>query len=97
MKTFRILVLVVLLALVASVRAEGPVVRKAAAPTRLCCHGLLGDLNGDGKVDIFDFALFSSSWLKCEGTPGYNQRADLDCDGCVNQRDFEILKIEYGR
>jgi len=31
---------------------------------RLCTTGLAGDLNGDGVVDMVDFAIFANNWLK---------------------------------
>lgn len=31
---------------------------------RLCTTELAGDLNGDGVVDMVDFAILANNWLK---------------------------------
>jgi len=54
--------------------------------TRTAC-----DLNGDGKCDAQDQAIFTSALGSCMGSPLYNARADIDGDGCVTQSDAKNL------
>jgi hypothetical protein len=46
---------------------------------------VIGDLNGDGKVDAADLAILLGSW-GLSGVP-----ADLNGDGVVNGSDLAIL------
>ena len=46
---------------------------------------LVGDFNGDGKVNIFDFSILLSNWKK--NKPAY----DLNQDGIINIFDLSIL------
>ncbi|HDQ16903.1 MAG TPA: hypothetical protein ENN31_02170 [Candidatus Vogelbacteria bacterium] len=52
----------------------------------------LGDINGDGKVDEYDFAIMMSQW----GQTGDNLSADLNNDGKVDEYDFAILMANWG-
>jgi hypothetical protein len=36
---------------------------------KLCYPPLQGDLNGDCKVDLYDFTIFADNWLKCNWVP----------------------------
>ncbi|MFQ5807676.1 MAG: dockerin type I domain-containing protein, partial [Phycisphaerae bacterium] len=56
----------------------------------------VGDLNGDGVVNLSDLAILLSSYGKCEGEPGYIPEADLEPDGCVNLTDLAVLLAHYG-
>jgi hypothetical protein len=51
-----------------------------------------GDINGDGKVDKYDFAIMMSQW----GEAGLNLSADLNHDGKVDKYDFAILMSQWG-
>jgi len=44
------------------------------------------DINGDGKIDIFDFNILMANW----GATG-NNIADLNGDGIVDMLDFNML------
>lgn len=50
---------------------------------------IVGDLNGDGKVNIFDASIMTSEW----GTSG--PTADLNQDGIVNIFDASILTANW--
>jgi hypothetical protein len=52
---------------------------------------LLGDINGDGIVNIQDYVLLSNAF----GTN--NSSADLNSDGIVNLQDYVILSNNFGK
>jgi len=49
-----------------------------------------GDLNGDGRVDLTDFSLFTARWhdTGCNARNHYCQEADINGDGAVGLDDF---------
>ena len=51
---------------------------------------LFGDVNGDGRVNIFDIVLFALAYLSKLGEPRYNPLADWNQDGVVNL--FDIVR-----
>jgi hypothetical protein len=59
-------------------------------------YWLLGDLDGDGDVDRFDFEILAVAYGSTEGDPNYNPEADLDSDGDIDRFDFAILSLNYG-
>jgi parallel beta-helix repeat protein len=52
-----------------------------------------GDLNGDGKVDIFDYTIFIQDF----GKTGNNLVSDLNKDGKVDIFDYTIFSQNFGR
>lgn len=53
------------------------------------------DLNGDGRCDAADVALFESAFGKCLGQAGYDPRADIDASGCIDARDrFYLFEVD---
>jgi hypothetical protein len=58
-------------------------------------HGVPGDLNHDGKVDLKDLALFASCWDLQKGDPGFITEADLNGDNSINLIDFVSFAIIY--
>jgi hypothetical protein len=60
-------------------------------------HGLLGDLNHDGKVDLKDLGLFASVWHLQKGDPGFIAEADLNNDGRIDLLDFVTFAMTYGK
>ena len=56
----------------------------------------VGDLDGDGDVDLSDLAALLSSYGLCAGDPGYLPAADLDGDDCVSLSDLATLLANYG-
>jgi hypothetical protein len=52
------------------------------------------DINGDGFVDVLDFAIFAANFRTVDtpGVPG-----DIDGDGNVDVRDFAILASAWSR
>ncbi|TVQ51608.1 MAG: hypothetical protein EA377_12155 [Phycisphaerales bacterium] len=55
---------------------------------------VLGDLNGDGVVNVFDLLLLLEDWGACD-TPG-DCPADLNDDGFVNVFDLLLLLENWG-
>ena len=51
-----------------------------------------GDVNDDGAVNKYDFALMMSDW----GKTGLNISSDLNNDGKVNKYDFSLLMVNWG-
>jgi hypothetical protein len=70
------------------------------APTA-SANGLLGDINGDGKVNILDVTLAGSQYRLTPESPGYNstivEKADLapPFDGVINILDMVSIISHY--
>ena len=58
---------------------------------------ILGDIDGDGDVDKFDFGTFALAFGSEKGEPRYNPEADLDHDGDVDKFDFGTFALNFGR
>ena len=54
-----------------------------------------GDINKDGKVDIFDYNLLFSDFGKT-GKLGFTT-SDINSDGKVDTADYDILIVNYGK
>ncbi len=52
--------------------------------------GKLGDINGDGSVNVIDFSILLSKWNTTDAS------ADLNKDGIVNIVDFSVLLSNWG-
>ena len=57
----------------------------------------LGDIDGDGDVDMFDFALFAQAYGTTVGDDDYEVRIDFDNDGAIDMFDFGIFAQNYGK
>jgi hypothetical protein len=55
---------------------------------------IVGDLNGDGKVDCSDLAIVKAAFGTVMGAPGFDPRADVNSDGVVNILDLSIVAKE---
>lgn len=60
-------------------------------------HVLQGDANRDGMTDTFDLKLINEAIGVCSADPGFDPRADLNSDGCVNDIDVGIFTQAQGR
>jgi len=58
---------------------------------------LLGDINGDNKVDIEDIAEASIAFGTYPGHPRWNEMADMNQDGEVNMIDLILIAMNFGR
>lgn len=52
---------------------------------------LVGDVNGDGTVNLADLQSFAGAYETVPGDPKYNLAADFNHDGIVNQVDAKAL------
>jgi len=58
---------------------------------------LLGDVNDDGTVDIFDAILLANAFNSEIGMPHWNPEADLDNDNVIDIFDAIILSLNFGK
>jgi len=52
---------------------------------------LVGDVNGDGKVNLADLQAFAPSYMSRQGDPNYNPAADFNHNGVINLYDAKAL------
>jgi hypothetical protein len=52
---------------------------------------LVGDINGDGKVDFADLQLFAPAYMSKQGDANYNPAADFNHNGIINLYDAKAL------
>jgi len=57
---------------------------------------LVGDINGDGVVNILDAILLANAFGSTPGSPTWNPAADLNGDGVVNILDAILLANNFG-
>jgi len=72
-----------------NIKVESAVLRVAA--------GMLGDINGDGRVNYRDLAILGASYGTVRGDPEFAIEADLNDDGVIDFRDLGILGVNYER
>ena len=58
---------------------------------------ILGDLNGDGIVDIVDVVTCALAFGSKPGDPNWNPVADLNNDGIIDIVDLVIIGIDFGK
>jgi len=58
---------------------------------------LRGDINEDGKVDIFDAIKLAATFGLTPSDPGWNPKADLNGDGIIDIYDALIFAPNFGR
>jgi uncharacterized protein (DUF2141 family) len=59
--------------------------------------GMLGDVNGDGKVDVKDVFIVYKAFGSSPGSPNWNPLADLNGDGKVDVKDVFIVAKSFGK
>jgi len=57
---------------------------------------LIGDVNGDGIVDIYDITLAGNAFGFYVGEPKYNERADINHDGEIDIYDLILISVHFG-
>lgn len=60
-------------------------------------RNLLGDINEDGTVDIFDTLIVSNSYGSTPGNPNWNPNADVEQDNIIDMFDVVIIAINFGK
>jgi hypothetical protein len=56
-----------------------------------------GDANDDNFIIMIDFSILAATFGVCEGTDGYDERADGGGDGCILMIDFSLLASNFGQ
>jgi hypothetical protein len=56
---------------------------------------LLGDINGDGVVELMDFSIMTDAYGSYPGHPRWNPECDLNQDGRVELMDFMLISNNY--
>jgi hypothetical protein len=57
----------------------------------------VGDVNGDGKVDIKDVLMVSKCFGATPSDPRWNPACDLNGDGKIDIRDILIVATHFGQ
>jgi len=60
-------------------------------------RAILGDVNGDGKVDIKDVGIVARAFGATPSDPRWNPAADLNGDGKIDIRDIAIVAANFGK
>jgi len=56
----------------------------------------LGDIDGDGTVDLTDLSMMLAAFGSCDGDSNFNKLADFDDSGCIELGDLAALLGVYG-
>lgn len=56
----------------------------------------IGDIDGDGTVNVFDVMVIAEAWNTRTGDPAFDPRCDLDGDRAVNVFDIFVLAENWG-
>ena len=58
---------------------------------------IMGDVNGDGRVDMKDIALIARSFGCTSTSPRWNSACDLCGDGVINMKDIALAARNFGK
>lgn len=58
---------------------------------------MVGDVNQDGAINIFDLVSIGSAFGTSAGNPGYSFDADVNRDGTINILDLVVVGSAFGR
>jgi hypothetical protein len=58
---------------------------------------MLGDVNGDNKVDLRDYFSVSQAYGETPGRPRWNPNADINDDGKIDLKDLYVVAKNYGK
>jgi hypothetical protein len=58
---------------------------------------LVGDVNEDGVVDIWDLSIVGKAYGSLKGEPEYTPEADINKDQIVDMRDIQLVARNYGK
>ncbi len=65
-------------------------------PLTLRAGGALWDIDGNKRVDIADLVILARAYGSKAGDERYDNAADLNGDGLVNEADLVILRVHFG-
>ena len=57
---------------------------------------MMGDVNGDGVVNMKDIALVARAFGSSSSSTNWNSAADLNGDGVVNMKDIALVARHFG-
>jgi len=58
---------------------------------------LIGDVNGDGTVNIRDVGPLVNAWKSKPGDPNWDSRCDLNRDARVDSWDVSLIILNWGK
>jgi subtilisin family serine protease len=58
---------------------------------------MIGDINGDGTIDILDLNIVGKAYGSSKGDPRYDPEVDLNKDGHVGMKDIAVIARNYGK
>ena len=58
---------------------------------------MMGDINGDGVINVYDLSLVAKAYGSLIGEPEYNPETDLNKDDRVDIRDLAVVGKYYGK
>jgi hypothetical protein len=56
----------------------------------------VGDISGDGKVDLQDLVLVAQAYGSSPGKTNWDPRCDLNSNGFVDLQDFVTVAVHFG-
>jgi hypothetical protein len=71
-------------------------VESAYSPLAIVTTSIVGDIDGDGHVDVVDLLDLAAHWAARTGDPGFDARYDLNGDTRVDVSDLLILAANWG-
>ena len=60
-------------------------------------RAILGDVNGDGKVDLKDIGIVARAFGATPSDPRWAPAADLNGDGRINMIDISLVASNFGK